>query len=128
MLPRNVSKTSLSRVVRFISINQVIFLFDTAISKPFSKTFRGHRDHDRMVVGLTTTNAIGAYHHWCCGFDSRSGRGVQYYVKKFGSDLWQVGGFLRVLHQLKWPPRYNWNIIESGVKHHKTKPTNKRHS
>ena len=63
MLPRNVSKPSLSRVLRFISINQIIFLFDIAISKPFSKTFRDRHGHDRMVVGLTTTNAIGAYHH-----------------------------------------------------------------
>ena len=23
------------------------------------------------------------------------------------------------LHQYNWPPRYNWNIVESGVKHHK---------
>ena len=23
---------------------------------------------------ITTTYAISAYHHWCCGFDSRSGR------------------------------------------------------
>jgi hypothetical protein len=23
------------------------------------------------------------------------------------------------LHQLNWPPLYNWNIVESGVKHHK---------
>jgi hypothetical protein len=22
-----------------------------------------------------------------------------------------------------WPPRYNWNIVDSGVKHHKTKLT-----
>ena len=22
------------------------------------------------------------------------------------------------LHQKNWPPRYNWNIVESGVKHH----------
>ena len=21
-----------------------------------------------------------------------------------------------------WPPRYNWNIVESGVKHHNTNP------
>jgi hypothetical protein len=26
------------------------------------------------------------------------------------------------LHQLNWPPRYNWTIVESGVKQHKTKP------
>ena len=26
------------------------------------------------------------------------------------------------LHQYNWSPRYNWNIVESGVKHHKDKP------
>ena len=31
---------------------------------------------DRMVVGFITTYAISAYHHWCCEFESRSGRGV----------------------------------------------------
>jgi hypothetical protein len=44
--------------------------------------------------------AISAYHHWC-EFESRSGRGVQHYVIKFVSDLWQVGGFLQVL---RFPP------------------------
>ena len=61
-----------------------------------------------MVDGFTY--AISAYHHWCCEFESRSGRGVQHYVIKLVSDLRQVGGFLR----------YNWNIVESGVKHHQT--------
>ena len=45
--------------------------------------------------------AICAYHHWCCELESQSGRGVQHYVIKFVSDLWQVGGFLRVL---RFPP------------------------
>jgi hypothetical protein len=39
----------------------------------------------------------------------------------FVSDLRQVGGFLRFLrflHQYNWPPQYNWNIVESGIKHH----------
>jgi hypothetical protein len=56
---------------------------------------------DLMVVGLTTTYAICAYHHWCCEFESRSGRGVQHYVIKFVVYLWQVGGFLGVL---RFPP------------------------
>ena len=30
-------------------------------------------------------------------------------------------GYSGFLHQQHWPPRYNWNIVESGVKHHKTK-------
>ena len=43
----------------------------------------GHRGHDRMVVGFTTTYAISVYHHWWCVFESRSGRCVQHYVLKF---------------------------------------------
>jgi hypothetical protein len=54
-----------------------------------------------MVVGFTTTYAVSAYHHRCCEFKSQSGQGVQHYVKKFVSDLGQVGGFLRVL---QFPP------------------------
>jgi len=33
-----------------------------------------------MVVGITTTYAISAHHHWCCEFESRSGRAVQHYA------------------------------------------------
>jgi hypothetical protein len=40
----------------------------------------------------------------------------QHYVM-FVSYLWQIGGFLRVL---QFQPRYNWNIVESGFKHHQT--------
>jgi hypothetical protein len=47
---------------------------------------------------------IRAYHHWCCGFESQAGQGVQHYVIKFVSDLRQVGGFLRVL---QFPPPIN---------------------
>ena len=55
-----------------------------------------------MVVGFTTTYAISAYHHWCCEFESWLGQGVQHYVIKFVSDVWQVSGFLWVLRFL--PP------------------------
>ena len=57
----------------------------------------GRRGCDRMVIGFTSTYAISVYHHWCCEFKSRSGRGAQHYVIKFVSDLRQVGSFLRVL-------------------------------
>jgi len=33
-----------------------------------------------MIVGFTIICAISAYDHWCCEFESRSGRGVQHYV------------------------------------------------
>ena len=40
-----------------------------------------------VFVGFITTSAISANHHWCCEFESRSGRGVQHYVIKFVSEL-----------------------------------------
>ena len=46
---------------------------------------------------------------------------AKYYVIMFVSDLQQVGwfsGYSGVLHQYNWPPRYNRNIVESGVKYH----------
>jgi hypothetical protein len=79
---------------------------------------------DRMVVGFTTTYAISAYHHWCCEFESRLGRGVHHYVIKFVS--------LTVRWFSPGPPVSSinktdchdlaWNIVESGIKHLKTKP------
>ena len=79
-----------------------------------------------MVVGFTPTYAISAYHHWCCEFESTSGRGVQHYVITFVSDLRHVGGLLRFPPPMKLTPRYNWNIVESGVKYHKS--NNKHYS
>ena len=64
---------------------------------------RSRPGRDRMVIGFTTTYAISDYHHLCCEFESRSGRGVQHYVRKFVSDLRQVDSFLRVLRFL--PPK-----------------------
>jgi hypothetical protein len=46
---------------------------------------------------------------------------IQHYVIKFVRDLRQVGGFLRVLRfplPIKLTTRYNWNIVERGVKYH----------
>ena len=31
-------------------------------------------------------------------------------------------GYTSFLHQLNGPPQYNWNIVESGVKHHNPNP------
>ena len=47
---------------------------------------------------------------------------IQYYVIKFVSDLRQVCGFIRVLQfppSIKLTATKNWNIVESGAKHHK---------
>ena len=34
-----------------------------------------------------------------------------------------VSGSSGFLHQYNWPPRYNWNIVENGIKYHKPNPT-----
>ena len=47
---------------------------------------------------------------------------IQHYVMKFVSDLQKVDGFIRVL-QYPLPPWYNWNIVESDVKHQTPNPS-----
>jgi hypothetical protein len=50
---------------------------------------------------------------------------IQRCVINFVSDLLQVGGFLRVFQfppPIKLTPWYNWNIVESGIKHHNSYP------
>jgi hypothetical protein len=56
------------------------------------------RDRDRMVVGISITYSV--YHHWCCEFESRPGRGTTL-CDKVCSNLRPVGGFLAVL---RFPP------------------------
>ena len=51
----------------------------------YQRSKRGHRGRDRMVVGFTTTYVISVYHHLCCEFEYRPGRGIQHYVIKFVS-------------------------------------------
>ena len=46
---------------------------------------------------------------------------IQYYVLKFVSDLRKEPVSST---EKNWPPRYNLNIIESGVKHHNPNPSN----
>ena len=66
-----------------------------AIFTPLSMWIWSHCGGDRMVAGFTTTSAIS----------------VEYYVIKFVSDLRQVGGFLRVLHQYITDRHYITEIL-----------------
>ena len=46
---------------------------------------------------------------------------IQHYVIMFVSDLQQISVFIRVLlfpPPENWPPWYNWNTVESDIKHH----------
>ena len=51
----------------FLTHERIIF---SKATYPF--WLRGRRGRDGIVVGFTM-DAICAYHHWCCEFESRSG-------------------------------------------------------
>jgi len=72
----NIIKIQLSIVVSY----KVDIIITSSKYTTYSQHDGGRRGRDRMVVGFTTTYALSAYHHWCCDFESRSGRGVQHYV------------------------------------------------
>ena len=112
-------KTSINRLIQSSSL---YFGFENTWWKVIPET-RACRGCDHMVVRFATTYAISAYHHWSCEFESHSCGmySIQHYVIKFLSDLRQIGGFLWVLRFL--PPRYNWNIVGSGVTHHTRSPS-----
>ena len=75
-IENNVNKRYTIAVIWEFSISRLKYLqFIITFFVPLG----GRRGRDRMVVGFTTTYAISAYHHWCCEFESRSGRGVQHY-------------------------------------------------
>jgi hypothetical protein len=89
------------------------------------KGLRGWGRHGRLVVAFTTTCAISAYQS--CEFKSHSWRGVVDTTLCNIVCQWLAagGGFLRVPRfppPIKWPPCYNWNIVESGIKHHNPNP------
>jgi hypothetical protein len=101
-------------------LTQLSTIFQLYVSFSFNRARRGH---EGMVVGFTTTYAISAYHHWCYEREFRSGGGVQHYGIKFVSDFRQIDGILWVLRfppPMKLTATYNWNIVESCVKHHQT--------
>ena len=84
----------------------------------------GH-GHDRMVVGFTAPYAISAYHHWICEFESRSWRGIldTTLCNQVCQCLVVGWWFSPVSSTNKTDCHYiNWNIVESGVKHHKPNP------
>ena len=85
--------------------------------------WRGGRDH--MIVGFTATCAITAYNNQRCEFESRSWRGVLDTTLNLSVTCGRsvvFSGYSGFLHQWNWSPRYNWNIVECGVKHNNLNP------
>ena len=76
----------MSSIFHYLRLDTFIYLYSRDIVA---------RDH--MVVGFTTTYAISAYCNWCCGFDSRSGQGVQHcdqVCQWFAAGRWFSPGIL----------------------------------
>ena len=76
-----------------------------------------------MVVGFITTCKISEYHHTSCKFELCSGRGV---VNTTLCEvyLWRIKGRFSPGTPVSTTNKtdrhdYNWNIVESDVKHHK---------
>jgi hypothetical protein len=92
-----------------------LFLLKLVVSR--SKYMRGRRDC--MVVGFTTTYAISTYHHSRWEFESHSGDTTCDQVYQWlATSRWFSPG----------TPRYIWNIVESGIKHHKTNQKNPKYT
>ena len=69
--------------------------------------------------------SISAYHLWWCEFEPHSGNAhsIQYCDKVcqwLAAGLWFSSGtpVSSTINTDRHEPRYNWNIFESGVKHH----------
>ena len=76
----------------------------------------GRRSRNCMVVVFITTYAI------IVSLNPAQARSIQHYVIKFVSDFQQVGDFHLVLLSppIELTTQYNWNIVESGAKHHRS--------
>jgi len=81
----------------------------------------GCRICDRMEVGFTTTYAISTYHHWSWEFESHSWRDALITTLCDKVCQWLVAGLWFSSTNIT-PPRYDWNIVKSGVKHHNLNP------
>ena len=72
-----------------------------------------------MVIGFKTTNAISAYHHEHCEFESCSGEvhSIQHYMTKFVSSF-SPGTPVSSTNKTDHHNITVQNIVESGIKHY----------
>jgi hypothetical protein len=81
-----------------------------------------------MVIGFTTTCAISAYHYKSFEFESSWWRGERdttlcdKVCQWLATGLWFSPGTPVSCTNENWLPRYNWNIVESDIKHHNPNP------
>jgi len=87
--------------------------------------------HHTKIKGLSWSwsyDAINAYQHFSCELKTRSWRGVldttlcDPVCQGLAAALWLSQCTPVSFSKKNWPPRYNWNIFESGIKHHNFNP------
>ena len=99
--------------------SSISFLTKLESSLALSDVWWGRRCRCRccMVVGFTEVVRSNPVQARCTRYN------IMWYSLSVTCDMSVVfsrdSGFL---HQLNWSTRYNWNIIESGVKHHNPNP------
>ena len=107
-----------------------IILFYCILYKKFMNIVKSSCGRDRMVFGFTTSYCIcnqclSPLKLWVRNpFIARRTRYNAMWSSlpvTYGRSV-VFSGYTGFLHQLIRPPRYSWNIVESGVKHHKPKP------
>ena len=57
---------------KYMHVTHCLYIYIYISRWIISRFKRSRRGRYRMVVGLTITYAISAYHHWCCEFESHS--------------------------------------------------------
>ena len=88
--------------VDWLQPSSPLFPSDTAyLWDPCWSLLRCRSGRFRIVVWFSTTDAINAYHHWRCEFNSRLWRGllIQRYVKRLAAGRWFSPGTYGFLHQ-----------------------------
>ena len=111
-------------IITFVPIleQKLNYLFQMEKSVPITT-------NDCMVVGFTITYVISAYHHWCelelCIWHGLLDTTLCDKVCQWlATGRWFSPGTL-FPPPIKLTERYNWNIVESGVKHQNANPKQK---
>jgi hypothetical protein len=90
-------------------------------------------NHSNNIIFADTCTilfiGISDYHDWSYEFESRSWRGVLYttwcdtFCQWLATSRWVSSGTLvSSTNKTDCHVRYNWNIVENGVRHHSPKP------
>jgi hypothetical protein len=106
-------------------------MFQATITCPFFQEnhFCGRGNTDQIGAIVVVIAGSWIYNYRCNQYLSPLTLWVQIPLRRYNI-MWSSLSvthdrsvvFSSFLQQYNWPPWYNWNVIESGFKHHKSKP------